>query len=279
MAVCFAALALADDLITVNGKEYKNATISRVEPDGIVVRFSGGIVKIPFTDLSKEVQERFHYDPQKAAAAYAEQMAAAQQTNQPAEKSGSQLKEAGHQNAHILACRGTDRLAVGSSTTFQMEEGVNYQVVGTSMHGSFLIRTPAGDLEYNGNRFRVLDGGQYAAGEVTLMDVTSGVNEHWQENKMGYRSKYSSYTADWSGQVLTTGNQWLTHCYAALQWYSNGQPVGTAAMVIGRLIPGQPVSVSLSVPISDGQREGMPSLHIWSATAELKTTQLQKLEW
>jgi hypothetical protein len=230
--------------------------------------------------LSKEVQERFHYDSQKAAAAYTEQMAAAQQRNQRAEKSGSQLKEAGHQNAHILACRGNNRLAIGSSAIFQMEEGVTYQVVRTSMRGSFVIRTPAGDLEYNSNRFRVLDGGQYAAGEVTLKDVTSGVREHWQENKMGYRSKYSSYTADWSGQVLTTGNQWLEDCYAALQWYSNGEPVGTAAMLIGRLIPGQPVSVSLSVPISDGQREGIYSFHVWSGTAEVKTTQLEtRPEW
>src|SRR5207249_2814277 len=131
LIVCFASLALADDFKTITGKEYKNATVSRVEPDGIVVRFSGGIVKIPFTELSKEVQERFHYDSQKAAAPHAEQMGAAQQPNQPAEKSGSQLKEAGHQNAHILACRGTDRLAIGSSAIFQMEEGVTYQVVRT----------------------------------------------------------------------------------------------------------------------------------------------------
>jgi hypothetical protein len=103
LIVSFASIALAEDFRTVNGKEYKNATVSRVEPNGIVVRFSGGIVKIPFTELSKEVQERFHYDSQKAAAAYAEQMAAAQQRNQRAEKSGSQLIEAGHQNAHILA--------------------------------------------------------------------------------------------------------------------------------------------------------------------------------
>jgi hypothetical protein len=38
---------LADDFKTVNGKRYKNATVSRVEPDGILIKFSGGIVKIP----------------------------------------------------------------------------------------------------------------------------------------------------------------------------------------------------------------------------------------
>ena len=46
-----ASLALAEDLRTTKGKEYKNATVSRVEPDGIVIKFKGGIVKILFTEL------------------------------------------------------------------------------------------------------------------------------------------------------------------------------------------------------------------------------------
>ena len=33
-----ASIALAEDFKTINGKEYKNATISRVEADGIVIR-------------------------------------------------------------------------------------------------------------------------------------------------------------------------------------------------------------------------------------------------
>jgi hypothetical protein len=37
-----ASIAVADDFKTINGKEYKNATVSRVEPDGIVVRFRAG---------------------------------------------------------------------------------------------------------------------------------------------------------------------------------------------------------------------------------------------
>jgi len=57
-------LAIADDFKTINGQEYKHATVSRVEPDGIVITFSGGIVKIPFTDLSPEIQKKYGYDPQ-----------------------------------------------------------------------------------------------------------------------------------------------------------------------------------------------------------------------
>src|SRR5215813_8547223 len=67
LAVLCASLALADDFKTINGKEYKNATVSRVEPDGIVIKGKSGIVKLYFTELPTDVQERFHYDPQKGA--------------------------------------------------------------------------------------------------------------------------------------------------------------------------------------------------------------------
>jgi hypothetical protein len=64
--VSLASVAVADDFKTVDGKEYKNVKVSRVEPDGIVIKFSGGIVKIPFTELSREVQEKYNYDLEAA---------------------------------------------------------------------------------------------------------------------------------------------------------------------------------------------------------------------
>jgi hypothetical protein len=69
LIVCFASIALADDFKTIDGKEYKHATVSRVEPDGIVITFSGGIVKLPFAELSPELQKKYGYDS-KAAEAY-----------------------------------------------------------------------------------------------------------------------------------------------------------------------------------------------------------------
>src|SRR5437762_1763797 len=65
--VLFAFAAVAEDFKTVEGKEYKNATVSRVEPDGIVITFSRGIVKLPFTELSREIQKKYGYDSQAAA--------------------------------------------------------------------------------------------------------------------------------------------------------------------------------------------------------------------
>jgi len=70
-------LAIADDFKTVEGKEYKNVTVSRVEPDGIVITFSGGIVKLPFTELPPEIQKKYGYDP-KAAADFRQKSAADQ---------------------------------------------------------------------------------------------------------------------------------------------------------------------------------------------------------
>jgi hypothetical protein len=74
-ALCFVSAAFSDDFRTVNGREYKNATVSRVEPDGIVLTNNAGISKVYFTELPKEVQERFGYDPQKAADYSAQQSA------------------------------------------------------------------------------------------------------------------------------------------------------------------------------------------------------------
>jgi len=97
LIACFASVALADDFKTDDGKEYKDATVTRVEADGIVVKTKRGISKLYFTELPEDVQKRFHYDPGKAAA-YAAQEAAAQQAAaqaaaQQAEESLKQQKE------------------------------------------------------------------------------------------------------------------------------------------------------------------------------------------
>jgi hypothetical protein len=51
LAVLSASLALAEDFKTINGKIYKDATISRVEADGIVLRTKTGISKVYFIEL------------------------------------------------------------------------------------------------------------------------------------------------------------------------------------------------------------------------------------
>ena len=81
-----ASLALAEDFKTISGKEYKDATVSRAEADGIVLKTKSGIIKVYFTELPKDVQERFHYGsatpPGKAVT---QRIDKAQSAKQPAE--------------------------------------------------------------------------------------------------------------------------------------------------------------------------------------------------
>jgi len=75
LLLSFAAAALSEDFKTVNGKEYKDATVTRVDPDGVVLKTKSGITKVYFTELPKDVQEHFHYDSEKAASYSPEQAA------------------------------------------------------------------------------------------------------------------------------------------------------------------------------------------------------------
>jgi hypothetical protein len=60
---------LAEDFRTIKGKEYKDATVIRVEANGIVLRTKTGISKVYFFELPSDVQQRFHPSPAKTAAA------------------------------------------------------------------------------------------------------------------------------------------------------------------------------------------------------------------
>jgi chromosome segregation ATPase len=98
-----ASAAFSEDFKTVNGKEYKDATVTRIEPDGIVLRTKSGISKLYFTELPKDVQERFHYDSEKAASYSSEQAAnyAAYQKQQ--EETRRQREDADAKNNAVLA--------------------------------------------------------------------------------------------------------------------------------------------------------------------------------
>jgi hypothetical protein len=94
LAALLASIALAEHFQTINGKEYKNATVSRVEPDGIVLKTKSGITKVYFTELPKDVQERFHYDSAQAARfTAAQQETATQQTAALAEQQRQQEQQ------------------------------------------------------------------------------------------------------------------------------------------------------------------------------------------
>ena len=102
LILSFTAAAFSEDFKTVNGKEFKNATITRVEPDGIVVKTKSGMSKVYFAELPKEVQERFHYDPQKASTYSAEQAANYTAYQQQQAEAQRQREDAAAKNNAIL---------------------------------------------------------------------------------------------------------------------------------------------------------------------------------
>jgi hypothetical protein len=77
LIIAMVQLVGAEDIETLKHQTYKGATVTRVEPDGIVLTYNTGIVKIPFTELSEQYQKRFGYDAEKAKA-FAEADAEAQ---------------------------------------------------------------------------------------------------------------------------------------------------------------------------------------------------------
>jgi len=94
LSLSFISLTFADDFKTLAGKEYKNVTVSRVAPDGIVLAGKAGISKVYFTELPKDVQERFGYDPQKAGEYSAQQGAGFDQVRKQQEETSRQKAEA-----------------------------------------------------------------------------------------------------------------------------------------------------------------------------------------
>ena len=101
IATLSVSIALADDFKTVNGKEYKDATVKRVEPDGVVIQTKSSISKIYFTELPKEVQQRFNYNPEKAAAYSGEQNAAYEQNRKQEEAVRQQADQDPKQKAAV----------------------------------------------------------------------------------------------------------------------------------------------------------------------------------
>jgi hypothetical protein len=126
LAALSVSLALADDFKTVNGKEYKNASVSRVEADGITIKFSGGIVKVPFTELPKEVQQRFNYNPEKAVEYSANQNAALEQVRKQQEQATQSPIQLGVQEDDKI------KAIMNSTRVERMEIGVEQMAVITN---------------------------------------------------------------------------------------------------------------------------------------------------
>jgi thiol-disulfide isomerase/thioredoxin len=66
LILCFASVAHAADFKAIDGKEYKNVTVSRLEPDGIVLITSSGISKFTSPNCRKRSRHVFITMPRRA---------------------------------------------------------------------------------------------------------------------------------------------------------------------------------------------------------------------
>ena len=96
LILCFTTVSLADDFKLVTGKEYKNVTVSRVEPDGIVLKTKSGISKVYFVELPNDVQQRFHYSAANASAYSAQAQQTVNQATMAAARRGEPIEVISH---------------------------------------------------------------------------------------------------------------------------------------------------------------------------------------
>jgi hypothetical protein len=122
LAALSVSLALAADFKTNNGKEYKNAIVTQVDPDGIVVKTKTSISKLYFLELTEDVRTRYHYDPEKAAAAQAAAVQQTEQINRQAAELDKQQKEQHKQQAEQVAKQQNVQALMDRSVELQQEE-------------------------------------------------------------------------------------------------------------------------------------------------------------
>jgi hypothetical protein len=132
-----ASIASADDFKTVNGKEYKDATVTHVEPDGIVIKFHGGIVKLAFTELPEETRIKYGYHAHTAQASKAPQAAQARTNNQT--EAEARAIEKWNAEANRID-QGRTRSNNVSSYTLQQFEMSQFYLVGETIIADFSYR-------------------------------------------------------------------------------------------------------------------------------------------
>ena len=89
IVVLFATLLypiLAEDWTTTNGKTYRQVTVVKTEDDAVTILDEDGGALVPLSTLPPDLQQRFHYDPDKAKIAAASRLAVDQATTQAIEQ-------------------------------------------------------------------------------------------------------------------------------------------------------------------------------------------------
>jgi len=104
LVVCAALTAPADDLTTITGITYKNATITGHDAVGLKIMFDDGFARVRFRDLPDELRVKYGYDPAKEAAQIQKEAAEEEQQGAALRAAHEQQDaEAAQQNAGLEA--------------------------------------------------------------------------------------------------------------------------------------------------------------------------------
>ncbi len=79
--ILLALPALAEDWQTTDGKTYQEVKVIKVEADAVTILYRDGGARVSLSVLPADLQQKFHYDPEKAEAAalkYAAEMKSSQ---------------------------------------------------------------------------------------------------------------------------------------------------------------------------------------------------------
>lgn len=80
-------------ITTLNGQTFHRVEVLKHDPDGLMFRHSKGMAKIPFADLPEEVQKRFNYKPETAAAFVKEHLDAEKEARAKAAAARAESRE------------------------------------------------------------------------------------------------------------------------------------------------------------------------------------------
>jgi hypothetical protein len=88
-----AAGPMPTTLTTLKGRTFEQVEVLKHDPDGLMFRHAKGMAKVPFADLSEEVQKRFNYKPETAAAFVKEHVDAEKEAKAKAEAARLESRE------------------------------------------------------------------------------------------------------------------------------------------------------------------------------------------
>jgi hypothetical protein len=237
IALMFAttSASLCDDFKMLDGKEYKHVTVSRREPDGIVITTNSGIIKLYFSELPPDVRAKYNYDPKKAqefAAADARQQQLLREQTQRDRATIAQQQAASAAAAIAAAAARTaeqNKHDTASEDATPSQDAPHQNV----LHGTALDQRPSGPKWFlQGHVVQVMEGEGILL--HTVKSNTFGIPEPRDDTLVFVAGNFEP-TLDWHDVLAMEAVEAGRHRYTTVQGVSKTvtafQPIGSRTPV------------------------------------------------